>query len=139
MNVRGLAFNTADHLLYAQSAASGNLMTIDPVSKSITTLFNMSDGSGGFYDELTFFNGELYGNWVNGSGPNQTTAQLRRIDITTGATTDIGPLVTDISAHSLFIVSIPEPSMVPIFLALGGLVVGRRRIVGWFGRTASGD
>jgi hypothetical protein len=138
-NVRAIAFNLADSLLYAYSAATGNLMTVDPVSKAVATLYNMYDGTGAFFDELTFHEGELYGSWVNGSGLDQTTAQLRRIDLATGNMTNIGPLVTDVSAHSLFIVSVPEPSMVPVFLALTGIVAGRRRIVGWFRSERSGD
>ncbi len=138
-DVRGLAFNPADNLLYAQSAATGNLLTIDPITKQVNALFNLSDGMGGFYDELQFFNGQLYGNWVNGMGAAQTTAQLRRIDINTGSTTNIGPLVTEISAHALFIVSVPEPSMVPIFLALTGIALGGRRFADWMRSRASSD
>jgi hypothetical protein len=136
INVHGLAFNPADRLLYGQSRASGNLLAIDPVAKTVTPLFNMSDGTGSFFDELTFFDGELYGNWVNGIGLNQTTAQLRQIDLMTGGTVDVGPLVTGISAHSLFIVSVPEPSMIPIFLALTGIAIGGRCMMSRYGWTA---
>jgi hypothetical protein len=136
IDVRSLAFNPADGLLYGQSVGTGNLLAMNPIAKSVTPLFNMSDGSGGFYDEMTFFNGELYGTWVPGMGSLQTTGQLRRINLATGATTDIGPLVPDVSAHSLFIVSIPEPSMLPIFLALTGLVVGGPRAGRWLRRVA---
>jgi hypothetical protein len=136
IDLRSLAFNTANRLLYGQSVGTGNLLAIDPIAKTVTPLFNMSDGSGGFYDELTFFNGELYGTWVNGMGTQQTTGQLRHINLATGATANIGPLVTDVSAHSLFIVSIPEPSMLPIFLALTGMVVGGPRAARWLRRVA---
>jgi hypothetical protein len=134
-SIRGIAFNNANGLLYAVSLA-GNILSIDPVSKSVQTAVTpVNDVPGSFYDELAFFNGELYAPYV---GANYSTAQVRKIDLTTGAVTDIGPLLTDVSAHTVVINSvaaIPEPSMVPALAVLAIVVVLRVKLKHYWDTT----
>ena len=146
--VTGLAYG--NNLLYAFSKTSGKLISVDPSlnnnnpNKTVELVqLAQPNGAGGHFEELEFFNGQLYGAWYT-FGTNTTTeaVQLKMIDINTGSTTSIGNLVEDAVGHALLMVSVtsvPEPSMIPIFLALTGLAVGRRRIVDWFRGSTSGN
>jgi hypothetical protein len=134
-NIRGIAFNSANGLLYAVSLA-GNILSIDPVSKSVQTAVTpANEVPGSFYDELTYFEGEMYAPYVDMA---YSTAQVRRIDLSTGAVTNIGPLLTGVSAHTVVmnsVAAIPEPSMVPALAVLAIVVVLRVKLKHYWDTT----
>ncbi len=128
-NVHGLAFRDADQLLYAVDVPTNALRTIDPSTGAVDFVATLTNDPFGFYDELTFFDGKLYGSYVYFLGPQW--GQVRRIDLGTGNTIDIGPPIANVSAHSLVINSVPEPSTFGMLLGawcLGAALIGRDRL-----------
>jgi len=137
-HVRGLAYNTADNLLYASSVTVGNIYSVDPVTGDVNYVTTPTNDLAGIYDELTFFNGDLYAPYSYFQSGSQWV-QIRLIDLATGLTTDYGPPIQDVSAHSLIVNSVPSgPILIPVpatawlgVALLGGLsaagVVRKRR------------
>jgi hypothetical protein len=60
-----------------------------------------------FYDELTEYEGGLYG-MLRWEGDAVGYSQIHRIDTTTGDTIELGPVVSHVSAHALVLLSLPE-------------------------------
>ena len=108
--IKGLAYDVAADLLVAFDDNTETLFTIDQNNgAAVQHLVNLPTGPDALYDELQYHNGELYGCFRSfDNGTLIWSAQLRRIDTTTGATEDVGPPVVDISAHALLVVSVPE-------------------------------
>lgn len=123
--IKAMAFDEVNRRLLAFTADTGKMLSIDPDTKAITELFTL-DVSQGYFDEITYHNGELYGMWVN---LQQTTGQLQHINATNGATSNLGPVLAG-SLHALYIASVPEPSMFAFFGVLTVGIVGIR----WFNR-----
>ncbi len=108
--VKGLAYDEVSGLLLAYDDQTETLFTIDPANNAATQhVVALPNGPDALYDELQYFGGELYGcyRWFD-NGTQLWNAQLRRIDVVTGATEDVGPPVLDVSAHSLLVLAIPE-------------------------------
>lgn len=63
--------------------------------------------AGELYDELAYYRGAFYASFHSGLGTSQF-GRVRRIDIATGQTTDIGPLIPNTNVHAMLINSMPE-------------------------------
>ncbi len=108
--IKGLAYDEVNDILVAVDGNTETLLTIDQHNNAATQhVVNLPAGPDALYDEIQFFNGELYGSFRYFDNQTQLwNAQLRRIDPATGLTEDVGPPVLDISAHALMILGIPE-------------------------------
>ncbi len=99
-----LAYEESSGLLYAYGEASDWLFTIDPVTDVVTDLVLLPTSLDETYDELQFFEGELYGMWWRYSNFD---CELRRIDVQTGDYEVVGAF-PDVSSHCLLVNSVPE-------------------------------
>lgn len=106
--IKGLAFNQADGLLYAIEDNTETIFTIDPATAATTHVMSAPSGAA-LYDEIQFWNGELYASykWFD-NGQGWFVATVRHIDLTTGVISDRGPLFDHMSPHTLMIDSFPE-------------------------------
>ncbi|MAE62255.1 MAG: hypothetical protein CMJ49_12980 [Planctomycetaceae bacterium] len=101
-DVRGMAFNEADDLLYVYDKDLGQIHTLDPNSQATQLVTTpVHDVAGGFYGELTFFGGDLFAPFRYEDALGADVVQVREIDLLTGAIVNIGEPIFDVSAHSL--------------------------------------
>jgi len=101
-----LAFDPSSGLLYAFGESSDWLFTIDPQTGATANVMLLSHAPDDKYDDLQFFQGELYAiQW------NFTTfdTHLRHIDLVSQTVTDVGGVLPDVSAHCLLVNALPEP------------------------------
>ncbi|HTF88585.1 MAG TPA: thrombospondin type 3 repeat-containing protein, partial [Planctomycetota bacterium] len=107
--IRSLAYSDAEQMLYANDQQSDKLIRINPDTGLVTYVSTMPAEQFGRIEELSFFHGELYASdgLLNAVG-DLAGAQLQHVDIATGATFNIGPIIDDVSPHSLIINSLPE-------------------------------
>jgi hypothetical protein len=112
--VLGLAFNPATSVLYLSDTSRKAIYAmnpaVDPYSAQLVTTPNSNTpfGGSGIYSELQFYDGQLYGTFEYFDNSGIEHSQLRRIDLATGQTVDIGSPIDDASIHSLLIDSLPE-------------------------------
>jgi hypothetical protein len=107
-NVRGLAWNVADSLLYLYDAATGQIHTLDPQTGGSSFVAAIDHGAGDYYDELSFHEGNLYGALhIDQNGVD--VIQLRLIDLVTGSADDVGPPIVNSDGHALLIFAAPQP------------------------------
>jgi len=107
--IRALAYSEAEQVLYAVDQQSDKLIRIDPTSGVPTHISTLPASSVERIEELSFFQGEMYAsNGLLDLQGNLIAGQLEHVDIATGATYDIGPIIADVSPHSLIVNSLPE-------------------------------
>lgn len=107
--IRALAYDPDLELLYAVDQVKDILLAIDPETGAIAGKMHMRADPTIRLEDLQVFDGQLYG--VNGmlTAGKLESAQLQHIDISNGIVTPIGPVRTEVSAHALLIISLPEP------------------------------
>lgn len=108
-DVRGLAWDETSSLLYVYDDDKAEIHTLDPSDGSTAFVVapDLGTGTDAFFDELQFFDGELYGMlswWDQGT----KIGQVQRIDLGTGDTTPIGPEISNTDGHSLLIYSVGD-------------------------------
>lgn len=108
-NTRALAFDRISGLLYAadynKTTKLTTLYTIHPANVRINVVMVLPTNAMMAYDELDFYRDELYG--VLSIGPG-LSCQVQHIDLETGVVTNVGPIIPNVSAHSLVMQSMPE-------------------------------
>jgi pimeloyl-ACP methyl ester carboxylesterase len=107
----GGSWGSTLNLLYAEAVDQGSdkLLRINPVTGVPTHVSTLPADPFARIEELSFFQGELYAsNGLQDAGGNLIQGQLQRVDIATGATTNIGPIIDEVSPHSLIVNSLPE-------------------------------
>lgn len=108
-NTRALAYDKISGLLYAAHKNSSNqlttLYTVNPSNMQLSEVMVIPTNAFQLYDELEFHNDELYA--VLSLGPF-TSCQLQHINLDTLAITNVGPVIPNVSAHSLVIQTAPE-------------------------------
>lgn len=107
--IKGLAFDDVSGMLYAFDDQTETIFTIDPATGVVgNTVMNAPTGDD-LYDEITFYKGDLYGSFVyDDPQSGLLNGQVRRFELSTGEVVDVGPVVPDVSPHSLLIHSMPE-------------------------------
>ena len=107
--IRALAYSEAEQMLYAVDQQSDKLIRIDPTTGVPTHVSTLPASTLERIEELSFFQGELYAsNGLLDAEGNLIAGQLEHVDIPSGATYDIGPIIDDCSPHSLIVNSLPE-------------------------------
>lgn len=104
------ALEYVNGLLYCIDNATQALYSFPPPTSSnvqLTFRCTLPLASDELYDELVYFRGEFYASFHYLVG-GVATAQVRKINISTGQTTPIGPALAPTSCHTLYIVSLPE-------------------------------
>lgn len=107
--IRALAYRPSNNLLYAIDQGKSQLITINPVTGVPTFLRQFPKIATQRVEELEFFNDQLYASLgLMDLQGDLVAGQLQKIDLTTFARTDLGPIIEDCSPHSLVINSVPE-------------------------------
>jgi hypothetical protein len=107
--IRALAFRDSDKQLYAVDQQTDKLIRIDPANGKWTVVAQLPSSAFSRIEELSFWGDDLYGTLgYQDSTQALIGCQLQRIDLATGAVEDVGPIIDDVSPHSLVIHSIPE-------------------------------
>jgi hypothetical protein len=107
-NTRGLAFDPDARLLYACDHDLHFLYSIDPATRRWGSIVPLPVEGEAHWDELAFHAGQLVG-LVRRDDASPPYTQLKRIDPRSGAVTDVGPRLPEVSARSLLVHSLPEP------------------------------
>ena len=109
VNTRGLAFDEATGLIFAIDKSpitqQSTLYTMNPSNGVKNVVMTLPTNATTLYDELDFFRDELYA--ILSFGPFMS-CQLQHINLDTGEITDVGPVIPNVSAHSLIVRSMPE-------------------------------
>jgi hypothetical protein len=107
--VTGLAFDPETRQLIAYEQKTATLHWLDPDTGATTRQLrvSMKPLDEAFYDELTEYEGGLYG-MLRWESDAVGYSQIHRIDTTTGDTIELGPVVSHVSAHALVLLSLPE-------------------------------
>lgn len=107
--VRALAYEPVGDLLYAIDQQTDSLFTIDPATGATTFLVKVAQVPGYRQEELQFDNGTLFLNLgiEDGMG-NLVGSQLNVLDPLTGVLTPLGPELTEVSGHCLYLDSVPD-------------------------------
>jgi hypothetical protein len=108
--VRSLAYDPGLDRLYAVDQPTSSLLAVSPVTGAATFLTTVAPMPGTRIEELAFVDGQLYAVHGREDGGMLNRAQLQRLDLTTGEAVDLGPELQSVSAHCLFLVSLPEAS-----------------------------
>jgi len=104
-------YDAGTNRIYALNPATGgNLDLVTPVldpgpAFASATLLDL------YFDDIALMNGDVYGTLriVEDVGPFLIDhAQIHRIDMTTGITTQVGPTISGSDAHSFLLNSVPE-------------------------------
>jgi hypothetical protein len=107
--VTGLAFDQERGELVAYDVPTSSLHWIDPETGVVTKRLplRVSQRDQALYDELADHDGGLYAlyRWQTDS---VGYAQIQRVDTTNGQLEDVGPVISNVSAHSLALMSSPE-------------------------------
>ncbi len=108
-DIRGLAYRESDSKVYYWDESTESLMRYDTTAKKSEYVVGLILGTNGMIDEITFINGHLFVS-LRYYDPLTTlwSMRLAELDLVTAAFTVTGPVITDCSAHSLLIQSIPE-------------------------------
>lgn len=107
--IRALAYRPSNGLLYAVDQGKSQLITINPSTGVPTFLRQYPKVPISRIEELEFYNDQLYASLglLDLQG-NLVAGQLQKLDLVSGAVTNLGPIIQDCSPHSLVINSIPE-------------------------------
>lgn len=107
--IKGLAFDDVSGLLYAFDDNTETIFTIDPATGVVGNTIMSAPTGDDLYDEITFYKGDLYGSFVyDDPQTGELHGQVRRFELATGEIVDVGPVVPEVSPHSLLINSMPE-------------------------------
>jgi hypothetical protein len=108
-DVRGLAFRKSDGKLYYCDDATEAIYRVDPATAKNEFVLALNDGPDALVDELDFYGGKLYASYRT---IDRTTGiwsmRVARIDLEEGEAEFVGPVISDCSAHTLKMNSIPE-------------------------------
>ncbi len=108
-DVRGLAYRVGDGKLYFCDDATETLQRINLATLAIEHVMDFNDGPNAKVDEIEFYEGQLFCCYRSyDSLTDIWSAQLARLDVEDEIAIPYGPLITDVSAHSLVIFSVPE-------------------------------
>ena len=107
--IRALAYRPSDGFLYAVDQGRAQLIKINPATGVPTFVRQFIKSSLYRVEELEFRDDQLYSSLglLNAAG-DLVAGQLQKIDLVTGAITDVGPILQDCSPHALVINSLPE-------------------------------
>ncbi len=106
--VKGMAYLERSGRIFAYDQKTNELFTIDPSTAQTQPYLTLRLPPKAFFDELDEHDGELYGVLAWFDEDDVRMGQVQHIDLTTGARTDVGPAMVDVSAHSLMIESMPQ-------------------------------
>lgn len=106
--IRSLAYDPGADLLYAVDQGTFSLIAISPTNGSASFLTTVAPFAGTRIEELSFVDGELYAVHGREDAGTLNRAQLQRVDLSTGNAMDLGPELQNLSAHCLYMVSLPE-------------------------------
>jgi len=106
--VRSLAWNPGNSRLYAVDQSTRTLLSIDPATGVPSIVSIMAPESHARIEELEFVGDRLYGIQAIDNGTSLVSAQLQRISPDSGATQNLGPRLSPVSALCLLLNSIPE-------------------------------
>jgi hypothetical protein len=109
--IRGLAYRDSDGKLYAADEWTGKILRIDPTTGVPTVVLTLPKDPYSRIEELSFYNDQLYCSLgLQDATATLIAGQLQKIDLATGVVTNVGPVLDDVSPHSLVINSLPEES-----------------------------
>ncbi len=106
--IKGMAYHDRSGRIIAYDSKTDELFTIDPATGRTQPYLKLRLRRGAFFDELDEYEGEIYGVLAYRDEDGIRMGQVQHIDLTTGAMTNIGPEMHDVSAHSLMIESMPQ-------------------------------
>ncbi|MCY3000947.1 MAG: DUF4394 domain-containing protein [Planctomycetota bacterium] len=106
--VKSLAWHDPSSTLYAIDNNSKRLLLINPNTGAVTQSILVQMAVGRQFEDIMFYRGQLYGSYAGIAGGILDYTQLARIDLTTGAVIPVSSIVADASAHTCFVVSLPE-------------------------------
>jgi hypothetical protein len=106
--VKSLAWHEPSSTLYAIDNNSKRLLLINPNTGAVTQSILVQIAATRQFEDIMFYRGELYGSYAGIAGGILDYTQLARIDLTTGAVIPVSSIVPEASAHTCFVVSLPE-------------------------------
>jgi hypothetical protein len=107
-NIRSLAWRSTTGLLYAVDQTTRSIVSINPADGGAAVLCTMAPELHGRIEELEFVGDRMYGIDALDDGTNLVSAQLQRIFPTVGMIQNLGPVLSQVSALTLHVESLPE-------------------------------
>ena len=108
-DVRGLACRSGEGKLWFCDDATETVQRLDLATLAVEHMLDLNDGPDAKVDELEFYEGQLFCVYRTYDVlTNVWSAQLAHIDVDDEVATPYGPVISDASAHSMVIHSLPE-------------------------------
>ena len=120
-DARGAALDKITSLLFIYDANTNQIYTLDPANGATANVVQPTLDPGPafqgvallfiFFDEVTFYKNELYGILHFGIDDGNEAldyGQIQHIDLATGATRNIGPVIVGADPKTLILDSVPE-------------------------------